>query len=71
MQTSTTGNTTREVANFLKTLQRAAVTTHTGADGDAIGSAVALVHLIRSLSAEAVFCHAEAVPNYLRWLLAE
>jgi phosphoesterase RecJ-like protein len=68
MQTRTKGNTTREVADFLKGLRRAAVATHIGSDGDAIGSAVALVYLVRSLGAEAVFCHAEDVPNYLRWL---
>lgn len=69
MQTRTRNNTTREVADFLRGLDKAAVTTHTGADGDAIGSAVALVHLVRSLGAEAVFCHSEPVPNYLGWLL--
>ena len=69
MRTRARNNTTREIADFLKGLERAAVTTHTGADGDAIGSAVALVYLVRSLGAEAVFCHAEPVPNYLRWLL--
>ncbi len=69
MQTRTRNNTTREVANFLKGLEKATITTHTGADGDAIGSAVALVYLVRSLGAEAVFCHAEPVPNYLQWLL--
>src|SRR5919112_4179723 len=68
MQTRTRNNTTREVADFLKGLEKAAVTTHTGADGDAIGSAVALVYLVRSVGAEAVFCHAEPVPNYLQWL---
>jgi bifunctional oligoribonuclease and PAP phosphatase NrnA len=69
MRTRTRNNTTGEIADFLKGLEKAAVTTHTGADGDAIGSAVALVYLARSLGAEAVFCHAEPVPNYLRWLL--
>jgi len=69
MRTRARNNTTREIADFLKGLERAAVTTHTGADGDAIGSAVALVYLVRSLGAEAVFCHAEPVPNYLSWLL--
>ena len=71
MQTRTTANTVREVADLLRGLDRAAVTTHVGADGDAIGSAAALVYLVRSLGAQAVFCHAEAVPNYLRWLLPE
>jgi bifunctional oligoribonuclease and PAP phosphatase NrnA len=69
MRTRATNNTMREVADFLRGLDRVAVTTHVGADGDAIGSAVALVRLARSLGAEAVFCHTEAVPNYLRWLL--
>ena len=71
MQTKTTSNTTRETAEFLKTLDRVAITTHVGADGDAIGSSIALLYLMRSLGAEAVFCHVEEVPNYLRWLLPE
>ena len=64
-----TNNTIGEVAELLKGLERAAVTTHVGADGDAIGSSAALVRLMRSLGAEAVFCHREPVPNYLRWLV--
>ena len=64
-----TNNTTREVADLLKGLDKVAVTTHVGADGDAIGSSAALVRLMRSLGAEAVFCHREPVPNYLRWLV--
>jgi bifunctional oligoribonuclease and PAP phosphatase NrnA len=64
-------NTAREVADFLRSLDKVAVTTHVGADGDAIGSAAALVYLVRSLGAEARFCHTEEVPNYLRWLLPD
>jgi len=71
MTTRTTGNTTREVAEFLKGLQKAAVTTHTGADGDAIGSAIALVYLLRALGVEAGFCYSEEVPGYLEWLLPD
>ena len=71
MTTRTTNNTLSEVAEFLKTLERVAVTTHVGADGDAIGASAALVRLMRSLGASAVFCHAEEVPGYLRWLLPE
>jgi bifunctional oligoribonuclease and PAP phosphatase NrnA len=69
--TRTRNNTTREVAEFLKTLDRVAITTHVGADGDAIGASAALVRLMRSLGASAIFCHAEEVPNYLRWLLPD
>ena len=71
MTTRTTNNTVAEVAEFLKTLERVAVTTHVGADGDAIGASAAMVRLMRSLGASAIFCHAEEVPGYLRWLLPE
>ena len=64
-----TNNTAQEVADLLRGLDRVAVTTHVGADGDAIGSSAALVRLMRALGAEAVFCHREPVPNYLRWLV--
>jgi phosphoesterase RecJ-like protein len=66
-----TANTASEVADLLKTLDRVAVTTHVGADGDAIGASAALVRLMRHLGAEAVFCHAEPVPGYLQWLLPD
>ncbi len=71
MTTRTTNNTVGEIAEFLKTLDRVAVTTHVGADGDAIGASAALVRLMHRLGAEAVFCHAEAVPDYLSWLLPD
>jgi phosphoesterase RecJ-like protein len=71
MTTRTTNNTVGEIAGFLKTLDRVAVTTHVGADGDAIGASAALVRLMRALGADAVFCHAEVVPEYLNWLLPD
>ena len=71
MTTRTTSNTAREVADFLRTLDRVAVTTHVGADGDAIGASAALVRLMRYLGADATFCHAEPVPVYLQWLLPD
>lgn len=71
MTTRTTNNTVQEIADLLRTLDRVAVTTHVGADGDAIGTSAALVRLMRSLGAEAVFCHAEEVQGYLGWLLPD
>ncbi|MEW6637705.1 MAG: DHH family phosphoesterase [Actinomycetota bacterium] len=71
MRTSTRNNTVEEVAEFLRTLDRVAITTHVGADGDAIGASAALLRLMRFLGAEAVFCHAEEVPNYLSWLIPD
>jgi len=69
--TRTQNNTVQEVAEFLKTLDRVAITTHVGADGDAIGASAALLRLMRALGAAAIFCHEEEVPVYLRWLLPE
>src|SRR5919199_4151989 len=71
MTRTTKNNTLGEIAEFLKTLERLAVTTHVGADGDAIGASAALVRLMRHLGATAVFCHAEPVPEYLAWLLPD
>jgi bifunctional oligoribonuclease and PAP phosphatase NrnA len=71
LTTRTKNNTVQEVAEFLKTLDRVAVTTHVGADGDAIGASAARVRMMRALGAAAVFCHAEEVPSYLRWMLPE
>ena len=71
MTTRTKNNTLREIADCLKTLDRVAVTTHVGADGDAIGASAALVRLMHKLGAEAVFCHSEAVQGYLGWLLPD
>ncbi len=71
MHTQTASNSVREVAESLKALRRVAITTHVGVDGDAVGSSIALLHLMRELGAEAVYCHAEETPNYLQWLLPE
>lgn len=71
LTTQTMGNTLQEIADCLRAVDRAAVTTHIGADGDAIGASAALINLMRALGAEAVFCHAEEVPNYLRWLIPD
>jgi bifunctional oligoribonuclease and PAP phosphatase NrnA len=71
MTTRTKNNTVGEIADFLKSLDRVAVTTHVGADGDAIGASAALVRLMHKRGAEAVFCHAEEVQGYLGWLLPD
>src|ERR687895_731991 len=71
MTTRTANNTLQEISEFLKSLDRVAVTTHVGSDGDAIGASAALVRLMRRLGATAVFCHAEGAPEYLGWLLPD
>ncbi len=71
MTIRTRNNSTREVAELLRTLGRVAITTHVGADGDAIGATSALLRLMRSLGAAAIFCYSEEVPAYLGWLLPD
>ncbi len=71
MTTQTTGNALGEIADYLKTLDKVAVTTHVGADGDAIGSSAGLLALMRALGAEVIFCHREEVPKYLRWMIPD
>src|ERR687893_709367 len=71
MTTRTANNTLQEISEFLKTLDRVAVTTHVGSDGDAIGASAALVRLMCRLGTKAVFCHSEGAPAYLGWLLPD
>lgn len=68
MQQAKTSNAPQQVADYLRELDRVAISTHVGADGDAIGSSVAMLYLMRSLGTDAVICHREPVPNYLSWL---
>src|SRR5919106_1039944 len=71
MKTRTKNNTLAEIAEFLTTLDRVAVTTHVGSDGDAIGASAALLRLMCRLGTKAVFCHSEGAPAYLGWLLPD
>jgi phosphoesterase RecJ-like protein len=68
MQQAVASNAPQEVADYLRELDKVAISTHVGADGDAIGSSVAMFYLMRSLGADVVICHREPVPGYLSWL---
>ena len=68
MQKAQASNAPQEVADYLRELDKVAISTHVGSDGDAIGSSVAMLYLMRALGAEAVICHREGVPGYLDWL---
>jgi len=48
--------------------QRFLVTTHIEPDGDAVGSALAMFHALRSLGKEAVACLSDSVPPIYRFL---
>lgn len=68
MQKAQASNAPQEIADYLRELDKVAISTHVGSDGDAIGSSVAMLYLMRALGAEAVICHREGVPGYLSWL---
>src|SRR5215207_8862921 len=63
MKTRTKNNTLAEIAEFLKSLDRVAVTTHVGSDGDAIGASAALVRLMRQLGPRPYFATRKGYPS--------
>ena len=58
-----------EVAEILRGSKKTLVLCHARPDGDAIGSALALVLMLRALGGEAVAASADEAPQYLRFLL--
>ena len=59
----------RAVADALLAARRIVMTTHVNADGDGIGSEVALVHLLRALGRQVVIANPTAVPDRFRFLV--
>ncbi len=58
----------RECAEFILTVEKAAVVPHRSPDADAVGSCMALVYIIRALGGEAVLLSPEKVPERLGFL---
>lgn len=65
--TATTGS-VGEIAALLKPGIRVALTTHVNADGDGLGSEVALVHLLRPLGIEVVITNPTPIPERFDFL---
>lgn len=57
-----------EVAKVLRRGRRFLVTCHLNPDGDAVGSMLAMVHLLRANGHEALAFHSEPVPGPYRFL---
>lgn len=57
------------VAAAIVSARRIALTTHVNADGDGIGSEVALVHLIRALGKDVVVANPTPLPDRYRFLI--
>ena len=60
-----------EVAALWRPGQRVCLTTHVNADGDGIGSEVAMVHFLRGLGVEALITNPTATPERFHFLLAD
>jgi len=60
-----------EVAALVRPGRRICLTTHVNADGDGLGSEVAMVHLLRALGAEAIITNPTATPDRFRFLFTD
>jgi phosphoesterase RecJ-like protein len=61
----------RNIAAVLKPGQRIALTTHVNADGDGVGSEIALWHLLRALRAQPMIANATGIPDRFAFLVPE
>lgn len=59
----------RAVADAVLAARRVVMTTHVNADGDGLGSEVALVHLLRGMGRDAVIVNPTPVPDRYRFLV--
>lgn len=58
----------REAANFLENTESALVVCHVSPDGDAVGSALALVHMLRRMGKKARAVAPSPVPRFLSFI---
>lgn len=58
----------REAANFIKNTGSALVVCHVSPDGDAVGSALALVHMLRQMGKKAAVAAPSPIPRFLSFI---
>ena len=58
----------REAANFLENTESALVVCHVSPDGDTVGSALALVHMLRRMGKKARAVAPSPVPRFLSFI---
>lgn len=61
-------NTYTEIVDQIQKANHIVITAHKSPDGDSIGSSVALKYFCQTLGKEAVICHPDPAPEFLRWL---
>jgi phosphoesterase RecJ-like protein len=61
----------KQIAAVFKPGQRIALTTHVNADGDGVGSEIALWHLLRAFGAQPVIANGTGIPERFAFLVPE
>ena len=56
------------VKNWLQSTPNIVITAHKSADGDSIGSSLALYQFLKKIGHNPVICHPDKMPNFYEWL---
>ncbi|MFK8045140.1 MAG: bifunctional oligoribonuclease/PAP phosphatase NrnA [Crocinitomicaceae bacterium] len=56
------------VKNLLKNNPRIVITAHKSADGDSVGSSLALMHFLNKSVDNCAICHPDKMPDFFNWL---
>ena len=57
-----------KIQQYLQKAKKAAIVTHTNPDGDAIGSSLALYHILNLVKIEATVVVSNSFPSFLKWI---
>ncbi len=58
----------KQLQEWLETANNIVITAHKSADGDSIGSSLALYHYLKSIGHSPVICHPDKMPDFFHWL---
>ena len=61
----------QSIIEEIKNADKIVITSHRSADGDSIGSSVAMMKFIETLGKKAQICHPDPCPDYLKWATNE
>ena len=58
----------QEILAEIKNAKHIVITSHKSPDGDSIGSSLGLYHFIKKIGGNAVVCHPDPAPEFIRWV---
>ncbi len=61
-------NKLNELKSLLNKPKNIVITAHKSADGDSVGSSLALFHFLKKLNHHVTICHPDKAPNFYHWL---